>query len=240
MPTPIVASRASGLKLDTAMKLAERIGDLVLRAALGVFLAAMAGANTRKAVESLWNASQGRSNALGLADGVSALAVALFAFLVLWLFLVRLPPIDRCAGLKPWAVAFFGTFLQIGIALFPRAIELPLPLKYLSSGLTLGGSLLAVVILAELGRSFSITPQARRLVTTGAYSVVRHPLYVAELLATLGLAIQFLSAGALAVMACQFACQLLRMRYEEQVLRRAFPGYADYARRTARLIPGLY
>jgi protein-S-isoprenylcysteine O-methyltransferase Ste14 len=31
--------------------------------------------------------------------------------------------------------------------------------------------------------------------------------------------------------------QLLRMRYEEAVLRRAYPEYDAYARRTARLIP---
>jgi protein-S-isoprenylcysteine O-methyltransferase Ste14 len=34
--------------------------------------------------------------------------------------------------------------------------------------------------------------------------------------------------------------QFLRLHYEEGVLREAFPEYAEYARRTARLVPGLY
>jgi protein-S-isoprenylcysteine O-methyltransferase Ste14 len=35
-------------------------------------------------------------------------------------------------------------------------------------------------------------------------------------------------------------CQLQRMKNEERVLSGAFPEYDDYARRTARVIPGLY
>jgi len=34
--------------------------------------------------------------------------------------------------------------------------------------------------------------------------------------------------------------QFARMIYEERVLRETFPEYAAYARRTARLIPGIY
>ncbi len=34
--------------------------------------------------------------------------------------------------------------------------------------------------------------------------------------------------------------QLARMHYEEQTLTQAFPDYAMYASRTARLIPGFY
>ena len=175
-----------------------------------------------------------------MADGLSALALAGFILLVLWLFLVRLPSINQCRGFRPWALAFLGTFLQAGVVLFPRVPDLPLWLKYLSSGLTLGGTVLAVCILARLGRSFSITPQARRLVTTGVYGIVRHPLYAAEFIAALGLAIPYFSFGVAVVLACQLACQIMRMGYEEEVLRATFPDYAEYVRTTARLVPGLY
>jgi protein-S-isoprenylcysteine O-methyltransferase Ste14 len=37
-----------------------------------------------------------------------------------------------------------------------------------------------------------------------------------------------------------FALQFGRMHYEEQVLGRAFPEYAEYKARSRRLIPGLY
>jgi protein-S-isoprenylcysteine O-methyltransferase Ste14 len=36
------------------------------------------------------------------------------------------------------------------------------------------------------------------------------------------------------------ATQLLRMHYEEGVLRETFPAYAAYARHTKRLIPGIW
>jgi protein-S-isoprenylcysteine O-methyltransferase Ste14 len=38
----------------------------------------------------------------------------------------------------------------------------------------------------------------------------------------------------------QFALQLARIRYEERVLRATFPEYDEYAKRTWRLIPGIY
>src|SRR5438309_1012059 len=39
----------------------------------------------------------------------------------------------------------------------------------------------------SLGDSFSVAPEARKLVTTGLYSKVRHPVYVFSLLAIAGL-----------------------------------------------------
>jgi protein-S-isoprenylcysteine O-methyltransferase Ste14 len=39
---------------------------------------------------------------------------------------------------------------------------------------------------------------------------------------------------------CHALLQIKRMQLEESVLARAFPDYAAYAARTARLVPGLY
>jgi protein-S-isoprenylcysteine O-methyltransferase Ste14 len=83
-------------------------------------------------------------------------------------------------------------------------------------------------------------PEARRLVTAGIYSKIRHPLYVAEAVAALGVLLQYRSVGAALLVAGQFAVQLWRMHEEEKVLEAQFPDYADYRRRTARLIPGVY
>ena len=83
-------------------------------------------------------------------------------------------------------------------------------------------------------------PEARKLVTAGAYSIVRHPLYLAEFVGTIGAVIQFLSPWAIAIASTQFAFQLVRMHYEERVLASSFPEYDAYRHRTARLIPGIY
>jgi len=77
-------------------------------------------------------------------------------------------------------------------------------------------------------------------VTDGPYRVVRHPLYVAEALSTLGVTLQLQQPlGALLAISIYLG-QFARMGYEEEVLERAFPEYADYRKRTFRLIPYIY
>jgi len=69
---------------------------------------------------------------------------------------------------------------------------------------------------------------------------MRHPLYLAEELAVIGILMQFLSGGTILLCAAHIAFQLRRMRNEERVLVGAFPEYRAYCARTARLLPGIY
>lgn len=41
----------------------------------------------------------------------------------------------------------------------------------------------------QLGRSFSVTPQARQLVTTGIYARIRNPIYLASPFLLIGLSL---------------------------------------------------
>ena len=61
-----------------------------------------------------------------------------------------------------------------------------------------------------------------------------------EEIGVIGLALPFASVWALLWLLLHAACQFQRMKNEERVLSGAFPEYEDYARRTARVIPGLY
>jgi protein-S-isoprenylcysteine O-methyltransferase Ste14 len=95
--------------------------------------------------------------------------------------------------------------------------------------------------------SLSLVAEALSIAAVAAFTmlmawlfVVRHPLYLAELVATIGVVIQFLSPWAVAIVVIQFAFQVARMRNEERVLASSFPEYAHYRDRTARLIPGIY
>ena len=100
---------------------------------------------------------------------------------------------------------------------------------------------IAVASLARLGTSFSVMPEARRLITGGLYRVVRHPVYLGESIQWCGILVLFPSAIALSIIAIQLLLQVLRMDYEERVLRETFPEYEAYACRTsARLVPRLY
>ena len=102
------------------------------------------------------------------------------------------------------------------------------------------GLLFAIASVAFLGRCFGVLPDVRGLVTRGPYRLVRHPLYLGELTAALGIVIGAQRwAPALAAWLVCLGLQLVRTRYEERSLRAEFPEYAPYADRTKRLIPGL-
>ena len=103
----------------------------------------------------------------------------------------------------------------------------------------LAGTLLAFWSAWYLGTGFSLLPQARQLVTTGPYRYVRHPIYLGGLLITLGEVWLRFSPLVLALNLLFVAAQVVRLRYEEQILERAFPEYRDYRARTSALIPGI-
>jgi hypothetical protein len=66
--------------------------------------------------------------------------------------------------------------------------------------------------------------EARRLVTSGPHRFVRHPLYLAEELAIIGISMQFFSLATAFVLAVQIAFQLRRMHNEEAVLAERLSG----------------
>lgn len=132
-----------------------------------------------------------------------------------------------------------GTFSSLGFVLLPPQ-ELSYALYLASLLLLIAGIIFAICALIVLGRSISLLPEARRLVTSGPYALVRHPLYLGEMVAIAGVALQHLSAWALLLLVLSWALQLQRMKYEELVLFQSFPEYGDYMARTARLVPGVY
>jgi protein-S-isoprenylcysteine O-methyltransferase Ste14 len=91
-----------------------------------------------------------------------------------------------------------------------------------------------------LRRSFSVLPEARRLVTSGPYSLIRHPVYLSEEITLFGVMLQFVQPWAFLVFAIQLCFQFARIPFEERVLADAYPEYAEYSSRTARLLPGIY
>ena len=103
----------------------------------------------------------------------------------------------------------------------------------------LAGTILAFWSAWYLGTSFSLLPQARALVTTGPYRYVRHPIYLGGLLITLGEVWLRFSPLVLVLNLLFVVAQIVRLRYEDEVLDRAFPEYREYRARTSALIPGI-
>ena len=159
--------------------------------------------------------------------------------LVIALVLLRRMPVGKSQGIWPRLVALLGANLLIIVALLPRA-PLSAPALTAATVLTGGGTIAEVIILFWLGRSFTILPEARRLVTRGPYRYLRHPLYLVSIIASIGAMMQFEQPWAFLLVAAADALQFARIHYEERVLRDTFPEYAQYAARTWRILPGIY
>ena len=98
---------------------------------------------------------------------------------------------------------------------------------------------------ADLGTNWSITLEVReqhRLVTQGVYRHIRHPMYLALALYSLGQALVIPNWVAGPSNLVAFAILLaLRVHAEERMMFREFGDeYAVYSARTKRLIPGIW
>ena len=92
--------------------------------------------------------------------------------------------------------------------------------------------------LLTLRRSFSVFPEARALVRTGPYAVVRHPLYAIYFAMYICFLVPRLGLWAILITLVGITCEVIRSRDEEAVLRTAFPEYEEYAAVTPRFCPG--
>jgi protein-S-isoprenylcysteine O-methyltransferase Ste14 len=212
----------------------NKVGDFVGRIAL-VAIFATTAANQTRAVIALFGDS-GEPHFLDLATRLAGIA---YVVLAVGLTIVRLTPIRNAEGFEPRLSALAGTFLSIALVALPLA-DIGTGLRVMSLILMAAGWILSACVLLWLGRAFSIMAQARRLVTTGPYAIVRHPLYLCEEIMVLGVALAHLSPAAVLIVAVHWTFQLRRMTNEEKVLGAAFPECAAYTARTPKIIPRLF
>ena len=180
-----------------------------------------------------------QSSLLPAIDVLSKLSVFIFAAVLILMLVARRPAAAKTHGIFPRVTAFFGAYLGVGILLLPLH-PLNWELKALSTLLIFGGMSFALWGLLYLGRSISIMSEARHLVVGGPYTIVRHPLYLGEQMALVGVALQYLSPFVVVLLGLQLMFQVYRMGFEEEILAANYPEYADYMKRTPRLIPGIY
>jgi protein-S-isoprenylcysteine O-methyltransferase Ste14 len=116
--------------------------------------------------------------------------------------------------------------------------------RYLGLVLFVVGCVLRVAAVFVLGRRFSglvAIQEGHELETGGLYRVIRHPSYLGLLMGLFGWALVFRSAIGVLVSLLLVPPLVARMNSEEALLESEFgQQYADYRRRTWRLLPFLY
>lgn len=91
--------------------------------------------------------------------------------------------------------------------------------------------------------NFLVVPEVKAdgiLITRGPYRRVRHPMYTALLLVTLAMVLNDATTLRLGVWGLLFIDLLVKLLYEEKLLRRHFPEYEGYMQQSWRLIPFLF
>lgn len=129
------------------------------------------------------------------------------------------------AGLPPWPAALAPASLVAGVLLVAA------------------GMVVSILAALHLGSNLTPLPQPRdnaRLVVTGLYRLVRHPIYCGILLMAIGWALFVQGWLTLAYALVLVVFFDIKSRREEIWLMQRFPDYAEYRRHVRKLIPFIY
>lgn len=135
-----------------------------------------------------------------------------------------LGPIDWW-GILPLSQSVSETLKMIALILFPL------------------GVLIAIVAAIQLKRNLTPLPmpvEHGELIQTGLYAYVRHPIYLGVILMALA---WFLHTQAVLTLVEFIAVMIffeVKSRQEEYWMGQVYPEFAEYQRRTAKLVPRVY
>lgn len=156
----------------------------------------------------------------------------------------RVPALGpRGEGWVAIQVVLFVLIAAAGVA-GPALTGAPRAVLAVAGGVLLAAGLyLALRGVVDLRESLTALPHPRdgaRLVDSGAYARVRHPIYGGIVAGATGYAL--LTASPLALLGAGLLLVFFRLKSgrEEEWLRERYPAYEAYAARTRRMLPGIY
>ncbi|MDQ6748040.1 MAG: isoprenylcysteine carboxylmethyltransferase family protein, partial [Candidatus Dormibacteraeota bacterium] len=165
-----------------------------------------------------------------------------FAAMIALVYVIRRPAREGRRDPIAVGIAMYASFVLLALRplvlwLGVESATLPTWSLGASNVLVACGAAFSIYALLYLRLNFSILPEARELVTGGPYRLVRHPVYLGEIIGAIGLALALPSLVSAGLLVTFVTAQLVRTHIEEQVLTRVMPTYQDFARRTPRLFP---
>lgn len=163
-------------------------------------------------------------------------ALAINYALLIVTMVIRRPP--QRVTTKPlyWVTAFVATYwIFITFGLMERGD--PVAPTALTNALALMSLAIAVFARLSLGRNIGFVPAQREIVTSWAYTVVRHPIYGGVFVSMAGAVLRGYSLRNLVVTAIGASLFVIKSFMEEEFLKQD-PAYVEYMRRVRwRWIP---
>lgn len=138
---------------------------------------------------------------------------------------------------------FLAAFILAGLNFRFGWIVMPAWSVWVSAGVFLMAYLLYAEVLREnvwLSRTVEVQ-ENQKVVDTGLYGIVRHPMYAATLILFLSMGLVLGSPLSFAVLLFYIPIIAKRIRNEEEVLLKGLEGYADYRKRVKyKVIPFIW
>ena len=138
---------------------------------------------------------------------------------------------------------FLAAFIFAGLSFRFGWLMLPFPVSIAAAVVFLAGYVMYAEVLREntyLSRTIEVQ-EDQKVIDTGLYGVVRHPMYLATVILFLSMPLILGSVISFLIMLFYIPIIAKRIRNEEQVLEEGLPGYPEYKEKVKyRLIPFLW
>lgn len=135
---------------------------------------------------------------------------------------------------------FLAAFISAGLSYRFKWLMLPTAVSILAAIVFLAAYALYAEVLREntyLSRTVEVQ-ENQKVIDTGLYGVVRHPMYMVTVLLFLSMPLVLGSLLSFVIMLAYIPIIMVRIRNEEEVLTKGLPGYAEYKSTVKyRLIP---